>query len=134
MASQYRPSGATVFYPEPQVAAQMLQAATVFTRINVRATSETVMEALNRSPHLQNTFLLGHLNNILVFDADQEEHTTHVKAVLQMLTDEKLKADIKLCAFTKPSWVEAGFRIEVIQTIPDTAFMILLSEHLQVDE
>lgn len=67
---------------------------------------------------------------MLVFNAAQEEHMTHVRAVLQMLQTRGMKANLKRCAFTKPSWAEAGFRIEALGREDKQAFMVLLREHL----
>jgi hypothetical protein len=136
MASQgiyLQSSRATIFYPTPGAAAENLQNATLFTRIYIRTTPQVVADALEKSPHLTNTFLLGHYNNVLVFDRVQEEHTTHVRAVLQMLRDKGLKADIDHCAFDKPSWAGAGFYIDPIKAAGKVAFMVVLREHLAPD-
>jgi hypothetical protein len=127
---QLQSSGATIFYPIPEAAAENLQTATLFTRIYIRTTPQVVADALKKSPHLTNTFLLGHYNNVLVFDRVKEEHMTHVRAVLQMLRDKDLKADIDHCAFDKPSCAEAGFYIDPIRTAGKVAFMVVLKEHL----
>ncbi|KAL9022954.1 MAG: hypothetical protein Q9196_007452 [Gyalolechia fulgens] len=80
-------TGVSVFYPDPVQAAINLKNATIFTRINIIATPQTVRAALESTSVLQNTFCLGHLNNVLIFDGDTQEHTLHVRAVLQMLRD-----------------------------------------------
>ncbi|KAI4166613.1 MAG: hypothetical protein LQ343_007908, partial [Gyalolechia ehrenbergii] len=104
-------TGVSLFYPTPAQAATNLENAKIFTRIYVLATSENVKTALESTPTVQNIFCLGHLNNILVFDDEKEEHWVHVRAVLQMLKDKGLTADAHRCAFTKASWAEAGFQI-----------------------
>ncbi|KAL8769236.1 MAG: hypothetical protein Q9209_004737 [Squamulea sp. 1 TL-2023] len=127
--SQVQNSGVSVFYPSPVRAATNLTNATIFTRINIIADPQVVQAALESTPALQNTFCLGHLNNILVFDGDKDNHTSHVRTVLQMLTDKSLKADIHGCAFNKDSWVEAGFHIEPVGGNGQKAFMVVLREH-----
>lgn len=131
--SHLQSSGATIFYPAARLAAENLQTAILFTRIYIRATPQVVADALEKSTHLANTFLLGHYNNVLVFNHDQEEHTTHVRGVLQILSDKDLKADINHCAFDKPSWAEAGFHIDPIMAAGKVAFMVVLTENLAPD-
>ncbi|KAL8692041.1 MAG: hypothetical protein Q9218_002850 [Villophora microphyllina] len=100
---QLQHSGVSVFYPHVAQAATNLKNATLFTRINVIASPETVKTALESTPTLLNTFCLGHLNNVLVFDSDREQHVPHVCTLLNMMRDKGLKADIDLCAFDKPN-------------------------------
>src|ERR1700712_2921909 len=88
---------ASVFYPDPASAADNLKNATLFTRIHIRATPQAARDALNSAPQLRNTFVLGYLSDVLIFDNDKEQHTTHVRAVLEMLRGKDMKADIELC-------------------------------------
>lgn len=124
---------ASVFYPTPVQAAINLRNATLFTRINVRADPQRVNAAFAATPNVQNTFSLGHLSDILVFDSAKPQHTAHVKAVLQMLRDNKLYMDTKRCAFDKPSWTEAGFHIEPVGEKGE-CFMVLLKEQIRESE
>ncbi len=55
---------------------------------------------------------------------------THVRAVLQMLQNRGMRANLKRCAFTKPNWAEAGFHIEALGREDKQAFMVLLREHI----
>lgn len=126
-------SVASVFYPDSASAADNLKNATLFTRIHIRATPQDAQDALNSAPQLRNTFLLGHLSDVLIFDNDKEQHITHVSAVLEMLRGKDMKADIELCAFDKPSWTEAGFHIDPVGKDGQQAFMIVLREHLAPD-
>ncbi|KAI4157935.1 MAG: hypothetical protein L6R39_000567 [Caloplaca ligustica] len=125
-------SGVSVFFPTPVQAATNLQNATLFTRLNARATPQAVKAALESTPTLRNTFCLGHLNNVLIFGSNGEDHCTHVRAVLQMMRDKGMTADIHKCAFTKPKWDDAGFHIERVRGDGE-AFMVVLREHLAPD-
>ncbi|KAL8628826.1 hypothetical protein Q9189_005458 [Teloschistes chrysophthalmus] len=121
-------NGVDVIYPSP-ASATNLKNATLFTRINIIASPEVTKAALQNTPTLQNTFCLGHTNNVLIFDNDAQEHTSHVRAVLEMLMARDLKAYIHGCAFNKASWTDAGFRIENI----GRAFMVALTEFFASD-
>ncbi|KAL9576151.1 MAG: hypothetical protein Q9212_007341 [Teloschistes hypoglaucus] len=123
-------TGVSVFYPSPASAGTNLKNATLFTRINIIASPEVTKAALESTPTLQNTFCLGHLNNVLIFDNDGEEHTSHVSAVLEMLVARDLKAYIHGCAFDKASWTDAGFQFD---NAGREAFMVVLREHLAPD-
>jgi len=133
MASSGIPSAATIFFPALPAAAQNLQTATLFTRIHIRATPQIVKDALENTPNLKQSFLLGHHSDVLVFDRVEEEHVTHVRALLQMLRDKDLKADLEKCAFNKKTWAEAGFHIDPVQGRGKVAFMVVLREHLTPD-
>ncbi|KAL8941824.1 MAG: hypothetical protein Q9216_002024 [Gyalolechia sp. 2 TL-2023] len=126
-------TGVSVFYPTPAQAATNLKNATIFTRINILAAPQNISAALESSSTLQNTFCLGHLNNILVFGDKKEEHYDHVRAVMQVLKDKDLRADIRHCAFTKSNWTEAGFQISPVGGDRRQAFMVVLREHLAPD-
>ena len=126
-------SGCSVFYPKPALAADNLKNAMLFTRLHLRTTPQTTQAVLDSAPQLRNTFLLGHLNNVLIFDTDHEQHVAHVNAVLDMLRGKDIKADIELCAFHKPSWTEAGFYIDPIGKDGQQAFLVTLREHLAPD-
>lgn len=132
-----RNSGASVFYPSPPSAAENLKNASLFTRLHIRATPQVAQQAINSTPTLRNTFLLGHLNDVLIFDTEKGAHITHVKAVLKMLEEKGMTADINLCAFDKPDWTSAGFHIDPIGNENENkggrgkqAFMVVLREHL----
>ena len=88
---------------------------------------------LENTPNLKQSFLLGHYSDVLVFDRVEEEHVTHVKVLLQMLSDKDLSADIEKCAFDMRSWAEAGFHIDPVQGRGKIAFMVVLREHLTPD-
>ena len=120
---------ATVFYPADPKAAENLKSATIFTRINIRATPQKVNEILN-SPSISNTFCLGHLNDVLLFDVLEAEHTPHIRALLLLLTEKSMKADIPHCAFNQSSWANAGFHIEPLSGRGNQAFMVLLRENI----
>ncbi|TEY87349.1 hypothetical protein BOTCAL_0003g00290 [Botryotinia calthae] len=129
-------SGASVFYPSLPSAAENLKNATLFTRLHIRATPQVAQQAIDSTPTLRNTFLLVHLNDVLIFDTEKEAHIVHVSAVLKMLEEKGMKADINLCAFDKPDWTSAGFYIDPIGNENENraggkqAFMIVLREHL----
>jgi len=123
-------TGASVFYPDQPQAAANLKNASIFTRINVTAAPSAVKAALDSSPDIRNTFCLAHYSDVLIFNDANEEHRTHVRAVLQMLQDRGMKANLKRCAFTKPSWAEAGFQIEALGGEGKQAFMVLLREQI----
>lgn len=133
MASNPPPElGATsVFYPHHRSAADSLKSANLFTRVHIRATPEAAKIAVESTPQLRNTFCLLHHNDVLVFDKAKEDHITHTRAVLQMLRDKNMKADIDRCAFDKETWGEAGFHIDPLSD--GEAFMIILREHLADD-
>lgn len=125
-------TGASVFYPSPPQAATRLKNATIFTRIHVLTTPLELKVALDGSPNIRNTFCVGHYSDVLVFDIVKEAHTTHVRAVLQMMKDRDLRSDIDRCAFNKPNWKEAGFYIQTVGPEKE-AFMILLREDMAPD-
>ena len=123
-------SGATVFYPDTQQAAKNLLNATIFTRINILATPSLVTDIISASSDLRNTFCLGHMNDVLFFDTDKSEHTSHVDILLQLLEDRDMKASLRRCAFNKPNWTEAGFYIEPVGKGDKKCFMVVLAEHI----
>ena len=124
---------ATVFYPTDPDAASNLQNATIFTRINIRASAETVKQMFDISPALLNSFCLGHYNDVLIFDLTEADHTPHVRTLLLSLQAKGLKADIKKCAFNQPSWANAGFHIEPLGSQGKRAFMVLLRENIAAE-
>ena len=121
----------SVFYPKRPQAAMNLENATLFTRINVLVTQHELIATLNSTPSVQNTFCLIHLSDILVFDANKEEHTNHVMTVLQLLDERNMEADI--CAFNKPSWKEAGLSIEAVGGETKKAFIVKSPEILEYE-
>ena len=108
-------SATSVFYPDPQQAAKNLLNATVFTGINVLAAPAVVKAILEANPNLRNTFCLGHMCDVPIFDAVESEHTSHVRALLQVSTEREMKANIHRCAFNKPSWTETGLFIALAE-------------------
>ena len=122
----------SVFYPQDPQAATNLTNATLFTRTNVIADPEAVKTALEGCPHTHNTFLVGHFNDILIFDTVETVHTVHVQVVMQMLQDNNLYSDIQRCAFLQPTWAKAGFFIKPINEAGN-CFMIILREHMAPD-
>ena len=121
---------ATVFYPADPKAAENLKTATIFTRINIQATPQKVNEMFANSPNLSNTFCLGHLSDVLLFDVVEADHIPHVRTLLQSLIEKGMKADITRCAFNKPSWANAGFHIVPVGGPDKQAFMVLLRENI----
>ena len=122
----------SVFYPKHLQAATNLKNATLFTRINIKAGPDAVKTALEKCPHTRNTFLVGHFNDILIFDTVETIHIADVRVVLQMLQDNSLYSDIERCAFSQPTWAKAGFFIEPVNKAED-CFMIILREQMAPD-
>ncbi|KAL8676539.1 MAG: hypothetical protein Q9186_006951 [Xanthomendoza sp. 1 TL-2023] len=131
-APDMKNTGVSVFYPSEVQAATNLLNATIFTRINVLGTPQVVTNTLESTPTIRQTFCLGHLNDILIFDGVKDEHTFHVRSVLQMLIDKGLKAAIRSCAFNKDSWTEAGFHIEQVGGSDKKAFMRPGMDHMAI--
>jgi hypothetical protein len=104
-------SAFSFFYHIPSSAIDNLKDATIFTRLHLQATPQAVQNAVSSMPELQNTFLLVHLNRILLFDHDREQHSAHLRAVLAMLQRKGIEFILHLSAWFKPSWKEAGFDI-----------------------
>ncbi|KAI4111171.1 MAG: hypothetical protein LQ345_006860 [Seirophora villosa] len=124
-------TGISLFYPSVAQAATNLRDATIFTRINLLETPEHVAITLESTPALLNQFCLGHLNNVLIFSRDEQEHMAHVQAVLQAISDKGIRADIDKCAFHKANWAEAGFQISPVGRNDQGAFMVVLREHIR---
>ncbi|KAI4189863.1 MAG: hypothetical protein LQ346_005042 [Caloplaca aetnensis] len=123
----------SVFYPSQAQAASNLRNATIFTRIHILATPKDVKTVLESTPTIQETFCLRHLNNVLIFDSDEEEHISHVRAVLRLIGDNDMEADTDDSMFHKRSWMGAGFRIALVDGNHHEAFMVALLEHLAPD-
>ncbi|KAI4181127.1 MAG: hypothetical protein LQ348_005071 [Seirophora lacunosa] len=121
----------SLFYPSVAQAATNLQEATIFTRINLLETPEHVATTLESTPALLNQFCLGHLNHVLIFSRDEQEHTAHVRAVMQAFLDKGMRADIDKYAFHKANWAEAGFQISPVGRDDQGAFMVVLREHIR---
>ena len=64
------------------------------------------------------------------FDAGEKDHVTHVQAVLTVFRDGQMKADIDHREFYKPSWEEAGFKVQAVGRTTKKAFMIIPREHI----
>ncbi|KAL9008368.1 MAG: hypothetical protein Q9173_006501 [Seirophora scorigena] len=124
-------TGVSLFYPSETQAATKLKDASIFTRINLFETPEHVATTLESTPALHNQFCLGHLNNVLIFSRDEQEHTAHVQAVMQAFFDKGMRADIHKCAFHKANWAEAGFQISPVGRDDQGAFMVVLREHIR---
>lgn len=123
-------TGTSVFYPDSAQAATNLKHATLFTRICVLTTSESLRVALDESPQIKNTYCLAHYNDILIFDSVDDEHMTHTRAVLEILQTKDMNASLPRCAFQKPTWAEAGFYVQALGAGEKQAFMVLLREHI----
>jgi hypothetical protein len=108
------PTNVSVFFPVDRSAYDNLRKATLFTRLHIRHSGQQVASALNLTPSVKQNFCLAHQNIILVFDTKHETHTEHVKAVLQMLLDNNMFADIKGCAFNVADAQKAGFQLDSI--------------------
>ncbi|KAL8954668.1 MAG: hypothetical protein Q9193_007146 [Seirophora villosa] len=121
----------SLFYPSVAQPATNLQEATIFTRINLLETPENVATNLESAPALHKQFCLGHLNNVLIFSRDEEEHTAHVLAVMQVFLDKGMRADIDKCALHMASWTEAGFQISPVVRDDQGAFVVVLREHIR---
>ena len=121
---------ATVFFPEDPQAAENLKAATIFTRINIRATPQEVNEMFAHSPSISFTFCLGHLNDVLLFDVVEADHIPHVRTLLQSLQEKGMKANLQRCAFNQSSWANAGFHIQPLSAPGKKAFMVVLRENI----
>ena len=106
------PTNVSVFFPADRSAYDNIQKATLFTRLHIRLSGQQVASALNRTPSVKQTFCMAHQNIILVFDTERETHIEHVKAVLQMLQDNKIFADIKRCIFNAADAKKAGFQLD----------------------
>jgi hypothetical protein len=106
------PTNVSVFFPADRSAYGNLRKATLFTRLHIRHSSQQVASALNQTPSVKQTFCLAHQNIILVFDTENETHVEHVKAVLQMLRDSNMFADIKGCVFDVVDAKKAGFQLD----------------------
>lgn len=120
----------SIFRPTTASAADNLKNATRYSRVHLSAKPEAAKEALEKAPHLQDTFVLCHLSEVLIFDNDSEEHAAHVKAVFEMSRVNGMKADPELCSLDEPTWTKVGFHIEQISKDAQPAFLVVLREHL----
>lgn len=113
-----------------------LKNANFYTRIHVLADDQAVRDALSSTPALRNTTsLLTHYSDVLLFHHDEQQHITDMRALLQMLQDRDIQVDIDLCAFSKPSWTEAGFYIRERAGFDGRrSFKIILREKLTEKE
>lgn len=106
------PTNVSVFFPADRSAYDNVQKATLFTRLHIRHSGQQVASALSRTPSVKQTFCLAHQNIILAFDTEHATHIEHVKAVLQMLRDNNMFADIKRCVFDAADAKKAGFQLD----------------------
>ena len=72
----------------------------LFRLTNTPATCQALINNIIRA-HLDQT-AIAYLDNILVYSNTQQEHTKHVKDVLQYLQKTGLKLNLKKCEFNKP--------------------------------
>ena len=68
--------------------------------MNAPATCQALINNVIRA-HLDQT-AIAYLDNILVYSNMQQEHTKHVKDVLQYLQEVELKLNLKKYKFNKP--------------------------------
>ena len=71
----------------------------LFGLTNTPATCQALINNIIRA-HLDQTAII-YLDNILVYLNMQQEHTKHVKDVLQCLQEAELKLNLKKCEFNK---------------------------------
>ena len=71
----------------------------LFRLTNTPATCQALINNIIRA-HLDQT-AITYLDNILVYSKTQQEHTKHVKDVLQCLQEVGLKLNLKNCEFNK---------------------------------
>ncbi len=121
----------SIFRPTTASASDNLKNATHYSRIHLSAKAEAAKKALDKATHLQDTFILGHLSEVLIFDNDPKEHDAHIKAVFDMSKANEMKADPELCCLDQPSWADVGFHIEQISNDTQQAFLVVLREHVE---
>lgn len=104
--------------------ADNLKRATIYTRFAINGTTKCLTEGLRETPVLKNTFLLPHLNKILVFDNDPKVHAEHMEAIEQAFRDWWFRCRSGSCR-RSTNWRDAGFRIDELGgTKP--RFMVIL--------
>ena len=55
--------------------------------------------------------LRGHLDDVIVYSANPEEHVTHVRTILAVLRQHQLYAKIQKCEFSKEEMTFVGFLV-----------------------
>ena len=83
----------------------------LFRLTNTPATCQALINNIIRA-HLDQT-AITYLDNILVYSNTQQEHTKHVKDVLQCLQQAGLKLNPKKCEFNKLEVEFLGYVIEI---------------------
>ena len=83
----------------------------LFRLTNAPATCQALINNVIRA-HLDQT-AITYLDDILVYSNTQQEHTKHVKDVLQYLQEVGLKLNPKKCKFNKPEVEFLRYIIEI---------------------
>ena len=83
----------------------------LFGLTNTPATCQALINNIIRA-HLDQT-AITYLDNILVYSKTQQEHTKHVKDILQCLQQAGLKLNPKKCEFNKLEVEFLGYVIEI---------------------
>lgn len=105
-----------VWYPAVPQAFDNARDAKFFTRIGTRHSYDHIKAAFDITPQVKQTFWLSVNNVILIFSNTADEHTSHVRAVLEMLRTNSITADIRDSVFDVSRSSDAGVRLEQIGT------------------
>lgn len=102
-----------VWYPAPP-AFDKARDANIFTRLETQHSNYQLKEALRATPQVEQTFCLSVNNVLLIFSATSEEHTAHVRTVLEMLHENSMRVNISECSFNVDKSTDAGIRLEQV--------------------
>lgn len=104
----------SVWAPALPTAFDRARDAAIFTRVGTRHSHQELVRAFEATPDVDQTFCLSVNNVILVFSASPDEHTEHVRQVLQMLQNHSMRADIHDCVFNVEKSTDAGIRLDQV--------------------
>jgi len=65
-------------------------------------------------------FVMVYLNDVVIYSKSMTEHVKHLDWILSQLKWAGLKIKVEKCEFAKPEIKLLGYRISVVEMIPDS--------------